>query len=110
MRRFTPSVPILEPIRMISRTMFPSILLALNIFSSCAVCAHGDAPWYGVQPLLWKNDQIDRVIAAYGNGRVLPLEGQSCILSKKLAFGVRDKVAFDIDETVWVDADFYDPP
>jgi hypothetical protein len=86
-----------------------SIYLLAAVFAPCAAHAHGDAPWGG-QPLPWTNRQIDRAIVVYGNGQVLSAGGRRCLTGQNLAFDVLDTYAFDIDETVWVDVELYDPP
>src|SRR5688572_6739325 len=84
------------------------IPLLMAAFPDCAVHAHGDAPW-GVKPLAWTNKHIERVVGI-GHGQVTSVGAKPCIVGQTLAFDVRDSYAFDIDESVSVDVEFYEPP
>jgi len=82
---------------------FISFLLLTLWFS--AVHAHGVGPWGHV--LDWHTDQIDQVIAATKAGEKISVDGKECVAGGILGFRVNDEYAFDIDETVWLDFDFY---
>lgn len=57
----------------------------------------------------WHNDQIEQVVAyGYGGGgQKISVEGKECLAGGSLHFKVNDEFAFDIDETVWLDIEFY---
>ena len=58
------------------------------------------------QLLDWKTDQIDRVVAG-GNGRLVGLDGKVCLEGSSFLFDVDDRYAFDIDETIQMEVEFY---
>jgi len=54
----------------------------------------------------WQTDQISRVVAE-GNGQLSGLDGKKCLEGSSFLFDVDDRYAFDIDETVQVEVEFY---
>lgn len=58
----------------------------------------------GAGPPQWSNDQVAVV---GGAGDRVSVAGTDCLVADQLRFDVLDGYAFDIDETVWLDADFY---
>jgi hypothetical protein len=81
-------------------------LLVIAVAMTPVIHAHGGRAW-GIQPIEWKNEQIDRVIALGHSGRKADIEGKECLSGSVLGFNVRDDHAFNLDETVWLDVDFY---
>lgn len=69
------------------------------------VCAQDVGPWG--RALDWQNAQIDQVVTFGGAGQKVSIDGQDCLSAGTLYFKVNDAYAFDIDETVWLDADLY---
>lgn len=64
--------------------------------------AHEGTHW-SPPSLDWSNEQIEAVIG-FPSGRVISIEGKECLAGTSLFFKVRDRYAFDIDETVWLSA------
>lgn len=87
------------------RYVATSIFLYLSTISG-SVFAHVDRPW-GLLPLEWKTEQIAHAFAFGGRGRDEMLDGKRCLTGGRLYFDVRDGYAFDIDEAVRVDIEFY---
>lgn len=85
-----------------------SICLSLVAIPICAVHAHGVGPWG--RPLDWHSDQIDQAITFLAGplrGQKVSVEGKDCFTGNFIGFKVNDEYAFDIDETVWLDVQFY---
>jgi hypothetical protein len=82
---------------------FTCLLLAAN--ATCVVQAHDVGPWG--RSLDWRSDQIDHVITLQDAGEVVSVNGKNCMSGGSLFFRVNDDYAFDIDETVWLDFEFY---
>src|SRR5207245_60101 len=65
----------------------------------------------GAQPLDWRSAQISGVVAggalSYFPSHVVTLESRKCVTGNRLHFNVRDEYAFDIDESVELDVEFY---
>jgi hypothetical protein len=78
----------------------------------CSTLAHGH--WIANSPpaqlMDWQTDQISRVVAG-GNGReigqLVGLDGKKCLEGSSFSFDVDDRYAFDIDESVQVEVEFY---
>lgn len=81
------------------------ISFAVLLFLSAAAHGHWVA---NVPPQLldWHNDQINRVVAGRG-GQLVGLDGTRCLEGGSFLFGVDDRYAFDIDETVQMEVEFY---
>lgn len=84
------------------------ICLSLSAISSGAD-AHG-IPNMGDHPVDWHTDQIVRTMTFSGDreiGRVVTLDGKKCLEGRIFSFDVDDQYAFDIDEPVQVEVEFY---
>ena len=81
------------------------VSLLLTLIQSGVIHAHGLGPWG--QALDWHNGQIDQVLSAWGRGQKLSIAGKECLAGGSLSFKVNDEYAFDIDETVWLNVEFY---
>jgi hypothetical protein len=65
---------------------------------------------HGERQLNWQTDQISDVVAANAGGeagQVVMLDGKSCLEGSAFYFKVRDQYAFDIDEPVSLEVEFY---
>src|SRR5687767_2079257 len=88
-------------------------LSAAILCISPSVFVHGhDFGLRGQRSVDWRTDQISRVIATRitniaESGRVMTLDGKSCLQGSGFSFDVNDAYAFDLDETVNVDVEFY---
>lgn len=85
--------------------------IGLLLLSSALAHAHEldrRIPFLGEQPMDWHTDQIARTMT-FGEevGRVVALDGKRCLEGKSFNFDVDDRFAFDIDETVRVEVEFY---
>jgi hypothetical protein len=75
--------------------------------------AHGhDYGLWGEQQIDWHTDQIDRVIATRISsindvGGMVRLDGKSCLEGSGFSFDVDESYAFDLDETVELEVEFY---
>src|SRR5262245_42587375 len=82
----------------------------LLVGATYRVHAHGVGPW-DAELLHWHDDQISRVVGGgsprYSNPHTVEVAGKNCVAGRLLSFDVRDQYAFDIDETVQVDIEFY---
>src|SRR5688572_9050941 len=71
---------------------------------------HRGIPNMGDHPVDWHTDQIARTLTFSGDreiGRVVTLEGKQCLEGRTFSFDVDDRYAFDIDEPVQVEVEFY---
>jgi len=79
------------------------------VLLSTAYCwaahAHSTSPWG--PPLDWHDAQIEDVIGVAQSGAKITVDGRSCISGGMLYFKIKDDYAFDIDERVWIDFEFY---
>lgn len=90
-------------------------LVAVNLYllPSAVALAHGipsRALNFRQQRMDWHTEQISRVMSYNGEdggGRVITLDGEECLVGKSFSFDVKDGYAFDIDETVRVEVEFY---
>lgn len=74
----------------------------LGIACSAIVAdAHPEGPG-GVQYLDWNNEFIGRAFAIGWPGKVVPIDGQPCLVGRGLLLDVRDDFGRDIDEDVTV--------
>ena len=91
--------------------------LGLAVVSSAFVAlvlasaAHGH--WVANVPeqvMDWQTDQISRAVA-WGSdrevGQIVGLDGKKCLEGSSFSFDVDDRYAFDIDETVQMEVEFY---
>jgi hypothetical protein len=86
---------------------FKRLIFTLIIISSSTVLAH-DSRSLG-KTLEWRNEHIDKVVTWTDPGRRVSVQGRDCIAGRALNFDIDDNFAFDLDETVWIDVDFYSP-
>jgi hypothetical protein len=71
---------------------------------------HRGIPNMGDQPVEWRTDQIVRVMTFNTDrevGRIVTLDGKRCLEGRTFSFDVDDKYAFDIDEIVELEVEFY---
>src|SRR5437016_6065907 len=88
-------------------------LVAANLYLLTSTLAYGH--WVANSPAQsvdWHNDQISRVIAEGNHGELdqqylAGLDGKKCLEGSSFRFDVDDRYAFDIDETVQVEIEFY---
>ncbi len=90
-------------------------LCTLLALQSPSARSHGAGP-LGAEVLDWRTEQISRVVTSvesFGDlvvvgerGRVVELGGRPCLRGAQFHFDVRERLAFDIDETVGVEVDF----
>lgn len=87
--------------------------VSLYLWSSAWAHAHGihrGIPNWGDHPVDWHTDQISRTMT-FGDeretGQVVTLDGKKCLAGRFFSFDVDDQYAFDIDETVQVEVEFY---
>jgi len=93
-------------------------LLGIGAFYQPTVLSHGTGAT-GVNLLDWHTETISRVVApesTWNNfgigtvfsppGKVIEIEGTSCLNGSQFDFDVSDVFAFDIDETVELEIDF----
>src|SRR5688572_11954984 len=72
--------------------------------------SHRGVPNMGDHLVDWHTDQITRVLTRSNDrmvGQVVTLDGKKCLQGTSFSFDVDDKYAFDIDETVEVEVEFY---
>ena len=93
------------------------VFLPAFLFSSC-VWAHGLGA-NGSEVMDWHTEEISRVVASsrtYSNfgltvigdepGRVVDIDDRRCLQGSQFNFDVENVLAFDIDETIEIVADF----
>lgn len=87
--------------------------LLLSILFAVPAEGHGLGPM-GAEPLAWQSEQISGVV---GGGlptethpHVVQVGDRTCVAGWWLNFNVRDEFAFDIDETVELQIEFYTSP
>lgn len=79
-----------------------AVTLAGLLLSGISALAHAHEERLWTQPPLdWSTDQIEAVIA-YHSGRTVAVNNTICLAGDRFYFKVRDRYAFDIDETVWL--------
>lgn len=87
-----------------------AMLLWTALFFSQLALGHPVGP-LGAEPLDWNTEQISGVIAGgtlvHSPARVAIVQGRKCLMGNDLHFNVRDEYAFDIDESVDLDVEFY---
>jgi hypothetical protein len=95
-----------------------SIRGAPALFAVCSLAAlHGIATYghpigpMGTETLAWHTEQISRVVGSlpqrHVRTSVIQVQGRNCVSGGFLHFDVRDEFAFDIDETVELQIEFY---
>src|SRR5687767_15155517 len=85
--------------------------LLLTLFLTWGACAD-DLGIIGERALRWRTDQIAQVIAGgdyMEGGKQVTLDGRQCMEGTRFNFNVDDHYAFDIDETVQSEVEFYVP-
>jgi hypothetical protein len=86
---------------------------SLSILLGTAAYGHPIGPM-GAEALAWQSEEIGQVVGGGSpvgtHSRALQVEGKSCVSGSSLNFNVRDDFAFDIDETVEVEIEFYTSP
>src|SRR5688572_8157083 len=84
--------------------------VAVSVMLCHLTQAHPIGP-LGNEPLAWQSEHVDQVVGGGSSLFTHPHEvqvlGRKCISGGQLHFGVRDDYAFDIDETVEVEIEFY---
>ena len=81
----------------------PFLVLAPSL-----VHAHRDSA-VGIHQVDWHTSQIARAFSAFTSeeGKTKSIEGRRCLLGSAFYFDVLDDYAFDIDETVVLEVEFY---
>lgn len=88
------------------------ICLSLSVISGGAHAheIHRGIPNMGDHSVDWRTDQISRTMTFSDDreiGRVVTLDGKKCLEGRNFSFDVDDQYAFDIDEPVQVEVEFY---
>lgn len=95
--------------------MLLGLAISLCLFSSAVVHGHeymNRGRQLGEQRVDWRTGQITRVVGggSHGSvigGQVVTLEGKQCLEGLSFYFDVDDRYAFDIDEAVRLEVEFY---
>lgn len=86
------------------------LLLFPILAASALAYGHAIGPM-GVEPLSWQSEEISQVVGGgrpgYTHPQDVQVEGRSCVSGNLLNFNVRDEYAFDIDESVQLELQFY---
>lgn len=95
----------------VPRRAFGYPLISSLLVGLCGTAlGHAVGP-LGAQPLDWSNGQISQVVAGgtpfYSPSHTEIIEGRECIVGNFLHFNVRDDFAFDIDESVNLEVEFW---
>lgn len=94
------------------RAYIKAVFASAIVAASAVGYGHAVGP-LGGQSLGWSNEQISGVIAGgtprYYPSRTAIIEGKECLIGNMFNFNVRDEYAFDIDETVELEVEFYLP-
>lgn len=87
-----------------SRSLVVATCLIVGSISTTSLAhVHMGATPGGPPPLGWSTEQIEDVIG-YSGSRV-SVDGEDCLRGSSFGFKVRDPYAFDIEETVWLEAE-----
>lgn len=88
---------------MFNDTLANFVCLSLCAYS-CGTFAHGSIPWEH-SSLQWSTTEIEDAFTLGDSAKRAIIDGKECLIGHSILLKVRDKIAFNIDETVWLHAE-----